>query len=164
MKAKDIAYAALFAALLTLGDVISFYNVQLVTTIMVVCAAYCGARVLLAATGVYAVIDVVMGIGMYWALVPGWISAALTVVLVLHVFPRAYGVASGLSFLTFSLTDALLAHLVLGFPLIPYLVAGTFFVIRGVVSGFVLGAVLVRILLKRSKEACREEHFGSQSH
>ncbi len=160
MNAKDIAYAALFAALLTLGDVISFYNFQIVTTVMVVCAAYCGRRVLLAATFVYAVIDVIMGIGMYWALVPSWMVAALTVVLVLKGFPQAYGVASGLAFLTFSLTDALIAHLVLGFPLVAYLIAGTFFVIRGIVSGVVLSAVLVRILLKRSKEACREEHFG----
>lgn len=150
MKAKEVAFAALFAAIFTLGDVISVYNFQVVTAFMVVCFVFCGSRVLLAATLIYGLIDVIFGLGMYWTLILNWQTAALTIILILHMRPKAYGLAAGLSFFTFSLIDAVVASQILDVSFWAYMVAGTFFVVRGVLSGALLGSVLVRILEKRT--------------
>lgn len=150
MEAKEVAFAALFASLFTLGDFLSVYNFQIVTAFMVVCFVYCGYRVLLSATLIYSLIDVVFGLGMYWTLVLNWQIAALTIILILHYSPKSYGLAAGLSFLTFSLVDAVVASLILNVSIWAYLIAGSFFVVRGVVSGLIIGTILVKILERRT--------------
>jgi hypothetical protein len=150
MKAKEVAFAALFASLFTLGDFLSVYNFQVVTAFMVVCYVFCGRRVLLAGTFIYGLIDVIFGLGMYWALVLNWETAALTIVLVLSLRPKAYGLAAGLAFLTFSLVDAVVASMLLDVSILAYLVAGSFFIVRGVLSGMLIGAVFVKILERRT--------------
>ncbi len=150
MRAKEVAFAAVFAALFTIGDYVSFYNFQIVTSFMVVCAVYCGIRVLLPATFIYGLIDVIFGMGMYWPLVIDWQVAALTVWLILHYRPKRYGLASGGAFLTFTLVDAWIASLMLEAPYFAYLLAGVPFMLRGMLSGFVLAEILMRILNKRT--------------
>ena len=149
--AKSVSFAALFAALFTLGDFLSFYNLQIVTAFMVVCMGYCGARILFSATLIYSLIDVLFGLGMYWGLVLNWQAAAVTVFCILALRPKAYGLAAGAAFLSFTVVDAFVAAALLDIPFFAYLMAGIAFAVRGVLSGVVIGEVLMRVLRKRTK-------------